>query len=52
MLRRPTKEHHVTPRFLFVSLLLALPGLATAAGPLPQARAYTTRESWRQATPS
>jgi metallo-beta-lactamase class B len=48
MLQRPTKEHDVPSRFPLACLLLALPGLATAADPLPQAQAYTTRESWRQ----
>ena len=35
-------------RFPLACLLLALPGLAAATEPLPQAQAYTTRESWRQ----
>jgi len=45
----PLTETNVTlPSSLLAALLLSLPGLASAAEPLPQARAYTTRESWRQ----
>ena len=36
------------PSLLLAGLLLSLSGPGSAADPLPQAQAYTTRESWRQ----
>jgi metallo-beta-lactamase class B len=45
---RSTLPACLLPVSLLACPLLALPLLASAAEPLPQARAYTTRESWRQ----
>lgn len=45
----PSKEPNVPKSpLLLAGLLLSLPGVASATDPLPQAQAYTTRESWRQ----